>query len=300
MKKALVVLIVLLVAGGVVFFFGWVQILLPSDACAVIFTRTGGYDSRVTMPGTFSWRWERLIPGNLTVYRYSLASYRTRLEVRQMLPSAELYSSVLPDKPDFSIRGVADLEFALRPESLPGLLRERHLYPEGLPEYNRSQAEELGATLVELAAGPGTGAAPASAEGLASAAEPAIGGQPALRAELEKRFPQLAIQRLELRELVRPDAGLYELARESYRRLVSSRDQARDAAESALAGERARDALAREREASSLQSLAAYGELLNKYPVLLKAMYVQRLSGKELATVPGFDLDKVLSGLQPR
>ncbi len=295
MKKALVVLIVLLVVGGVVFFFGWVQILLPAEACAVIFTRTGGYDSRVTMPGTFSWRWERLIPGNLTVYRYSLASYRTRLEVRQSLPSAELYSSVLPDKPDFSIRGVADLEFALRPESLPGLLRDRHLYPEGLPEYYRSQADELGAALVELAAGSGTGAAPASAE-----AEPAIGGQPALRAELEKRFPQLAILHLEMRELARPDVGLYELARESYRRLVSSRDQARDAAESALAGERARDALAREREASSLQSLAAYGELLNKYPVLLKAMYVQRLSGRELATVPGFDLDRVLSGLQPR
>jgi hypothetical protein len=301
MKKALVILIVLIVAGGVVFYFGWVQILLPSDACAVIFTKTGGYDSRVTMPGTFSWRWERLIPGNLTAYRYSLAPYRTQVKVRQTLPSAELYSSVLPDKPDFSIHGVADLEFALRPESLPGLLRDRHLYPEGLPEYYRSQAEELGSALAELAAGPGAGAAaPSSGKPAAPQPEPAFGGQAAVRAELEKRFPQLAIQRLELRELVRPDAGLYELARESYRRLVSIHDRARDAAESALAAERARVALAREREASSLKSLADYGELLNKYPVLLKAMYVQNLSGKELVTVPGFDLDKVLSGLEPR
>jgi hypothetical protein len=238
------------------------------------------------MPGTFSWRWERLIPRNLTVYRYSLAPYRTRLEVRQALPSAELYTGVLPYKPDFSIRGVADLEFAVRPESLPGLLRDRHLYPESLPEYCRGQADELGAALVELAAKPGAGAA------LPSATE--------LAAELGKRFPLLAIQHLELRELERPDPGLYELARESYRSLVSSRDRARDAAESALAGERARDALAKEREVSSLQSLAAYGELLNKYPVLLKAMYVRNLSGKELATVPGFDLDRVLSGLEPR
>jgi hypothetical protein len=29
-------------------------------------------------------------------------------------------------------------------------------------------------------------------------------------------------------------------------------------------------------------------------------MYVQNLSGRELATVPGFDLDRVLSGLEPR
>jgi hypothetical protein len=293
MKKALVLLIVLLVAGGVVFYFGWVQILLPSDACAVIFTKTGGFDTRVTMPGTFSWRWERLLPGNLTAYRYSLAPYRSRLEVRQMLPSAELYSAVLPDKPDFSIRGVAELEFVIRPESLPGLLRDQHLYPENLPEYYRGQADTLGAALVELAAGLAADAAPASAEALA-------GAEPAFPGELGKRFPHLAIQRLELRELVRPDPGLYELARDSYRRLVSSRDRAREEAESALAGERARAALGREREASSLQSLAAYGELLNKYPVLLKAMYVQNLSGKELATVPGFDLERVLSGLEPR
>jgi hypothetical protein len=298
MKKALVILIVLLVAGGVVFYFGWVQIHLPADACAVIFTKTGGYDSRVTMPGTFSWRWERLIPGNLTVYRYSLAPYRTQAELRQTLPSAELYSSVLPDKPDFSIHGVADLEFALRPESLPGLLRDQHLYPEGLPEYYRSQAQELGAALVELTAEPAIGAGTSAA---ATVPRPAFGpAEAAVRAELEKRFPQLAIQQLAIRELVRPDAGLYELARESYRRLVSSRDRAREAAESALAAERAREALAREREASSLKSLADYGELLNKYPVLLKAMYVQNLSGKELVTVPGFDLDKVLSGLEPR
>jgi hypothetical protein len=284
MKKALVVLIVLLAVAGVIFFFGWVQIRLPADACAVVFTKTGGFDSRVTMPGAFSWRWERLIPGNLTLYRFSLAPYRTRQEVRQSLPSAELYSEVLPDNPDFSIRAVVELEFAVRPESLPGLLRDERLYPESLPEYYRGQAEALGTTLVELAAEQG-------AEALS--AEPLI-------PKLQQRFPHLTIVRLAMRELTRPDLQLYELARQSYRGLVASRDRAREQAESALAGERAREALAREREASSLESLAAYGELLNKYPILLKAMYVGNLSGKELATVPGFDLDRVLSGLEPR
>jgi hypothetical protein len=288
MKKALAILIVLLLLGGVVFYFGWVQIRLPADACAVIFTKTGGFDQQVTMPGTFSWRLERLLPGNLTAYRYSLAPHRSRVEILRTLPSAELYSAILPEKPDFSIRAVADLEFSLRPESLPALLRDRHLYPENLPEYYRGQADALGAALVEIAsrqAAEGPGSAP-QAEALVD--------------ELAGRFPQLAIQRLELKELKRPDAGLYELARDSYRSLVSARDRAREAAEGALAGERARDALARERESSSLQSLAAYGELLNKYPVLLKAMYVRNLSGKELATVPGFDLERVLSGLEPR
>ena len=289
MKRALVTLIILLVLGGVVFYFGWVQIRLPADACAVIFTKTGGFDQRVTMPGTFSWRLERLLPGNLTVYRYSLAPHRSRVEILRTLPSAELYSAILPEKPDFSIRAAADLEFTLRPESLPALLRDRHLYPENLPEYYRGEADTLGAALVQLA----SRQAPAAAAGFGPDAD-------ALAAELAGRFPHLVIQRLELRELVQPDPGLYELARDSYRNMVSARNRAREAADSALAGERARDALARERESSSLQSLAAYGELLNKYPVLLKAMYVRNLSGKELATVPGFDLDRVLSGLEPR
>jgi hypothetical protein len=288
MKKALVTLIVLAVLGGVVFYFGWVQIRLPGDACAVIFTKTGGFDRRVTLPGTFSWRWERLIPTNFTLYRYSLVPYRTRVEVRQLLPSAELYSGVLPDKPDFSIRAVADLEFAIRPESLPGLLERERLYPENLPEYYRATADALGSSLAELAA----------KGGLAPAA--LAGAEPAFRGELAARHPHLALLRVELRDTRLPDDGLYELARDSYRSLVSRRDRARDAAEAALTGERARDALARERQAASLESLAAYGELLNKYPILLKAMYVQNLSGRELATVPGFDLDRVLSGLEPR
>jgi hypothetical protein len=241
------------------------------------------------MPGTFSWRWERLIPRNLTLYRYSLAPHRARVEVEQPLPSAELYSAVLPDKPVFSVRAVAELEFALRPQSIPALLRERQLYPENLPEYYRAEAEALAAALTE--------AARKSAVQEAGAG-PALGD--AWATELAGRFPHLHILRLQLSEMRVPDAGLYELARASYRSLVSTRDRARDAAESALAGERAGELLAREREAASLQTLAAYGELLDKHPVLLKAMYVQQLSGKELVTVPGFDLDRVLSGLQPR
>ena len=285
MKKVLVILIVLVVLGGVVFYFGWVQIRLPGDACAVIFTRTGGFDRKVTMPGTFSWRWERLLPRNLTLYRYSLAPHRTRVEVKLPLPSAELYSAVLPEKPDFSIQAVAELEFALRPESIPELLREKHLYPEALQEYYRGEAEALASALTEAAR---------------SAAVLVPGAQAALRDEVAGLYPHLSILRLELRELRMPDSGLYELARESYRGLVSNHDRARDAAENALAAERASQLLAREREAAALQTLSAYGELLNKYPVLLKAMYVQRLSGKELATVPGFDLDRVLSGLEAR
>jgi hypothetical protein len=286
MKKALVVLIVLVVLGGAVFYFGWVQIHIPGDSCAVIFTKTGGFARKVTLPGKFTWRWEQLIPTNLTLYRYSLASYRTQVQIRQSWDSAELYSSILPDKPDFSLRAVAELELTIRPESLPRLLKDEHLYPENLQGYYRTTAEALGSSLAELVAGtsPRPGALP----------DPA-----ALRQALGAKYPDIVVLQVELRDLQRPDAELYALARESYRRLVAARDRSRDAEEAALAAERAREAAASERQDAALKSLAAYGELLDKYPILLKALYVQNLTGRELATVPGFDLDRVLSELAP-
>lgn len=273
MKKAIVWLIVLVVLAGAVFVVGWIQIRLPADTCAVIFTKTGGVSPRVALPGQFLWRWERLIPTNLTLHRYPLAPHRAEVEIRELLPSAELYSGILPEKPDFSIRATAVLEFAVRPESLPRLLREEQLYPADLPGYYRSAAEALGRSLAALQTDP-------------------AGSLEAAREKLSRDFPDLNILRLQLREARRPDPRLYALAQESYRSLVESRDRARDAAQARLAEEGVR-------EAKALESLAAYGELLNKYPVLLKAMYVRNLSGRELAELPGFDLDKVLAGLEP-
>jgi hypothetical protein len=276
MKKAAVWLIVLAVLAVVIFFFGWLQLRLPGDSCAVIFTKTGGFDDRVALPGRFLWRWERLVPTNLTLYRYSLAPHRAEVEIRETLPSAALYSAILPEKPDFSIQATARLEFAVRPEALPRLLREQSLYPADLPEYYRRAAETLGHTLIGLAR-QGQLTSPADAA----------------REQLAQENPDLRILHLELTELRLPDPDLYALARQSYRDLVAGRDRARAAAEAKLTEDLVR-------EERALDTLAAYGELLNKYPVLLKAMYVRNLSGRELAELPGFDLDKVLAGLEPK
>jgi hypothetical protein len=72
MKAFLITLIILVVLAGAAFYFGWLQILLPAENYAVIFTKTGGYDETVVRPGEFSWRWQRLIPTNMTVYTFDL------------------------------------------------------------------------------------------------------------------------------------------------------------------------------------------------------------------------------------
>jgi len=284
MRKALVIFILVLAAAIAVFYLGWIQIRLPAGGYAVVFTKTSGYEDRIIAPGTFSWRWQRLVPTNLTLYRYPLQPYSTEVAVEESLPSAELYARVLPENPDFSFRATVRVRFSLRPESLPELLRVEKLTPDALPDYYQRTAEALSRSIAERA----------RRGELAS--EAALHGGPiagSLRGELEQEFPHLQILDLQVQDLRLPDPQLYALARESYRSLVESRDRARDAAAASLAGEK-------EQEARALEALAAYGELLNKYPVLLKAMYVQHLTGKELVTVPGFDLDKALSGLESK
>jgi hypothetical protein len=284
MKKALVILILILVAAAVVFFFGWIQIRLPAGSYAVVFTKTGGYEDQVIYPGAFSWRWQRLVPTNLTLYRYELRPYSAELTIEESLPSAALYSRILPENPDLSFKATVGVQFSLRPESLPELARKENLTPDGLPGYYQRVSDALSSAL----------AGRARQGGLAF--EPGAGGAQvaaALREELEREFPLLEILDLQVRDLRLPDHELYALARDSYRSLVEARDLARNATAAPLARER-------EQEAQRLESLAAYGELLNKYPVLLKAMYVQHFSGKELINIPGFDLDKVLSGLESK
>jgi hypothetical protein len=284
MRKGLIIFILILAAAIAVFYLGWIQIRLPAGGYAVVFTKTGGYEDRVIAPGTFSWRWQRLVPTNLTLYRYPLKPYSTELTVEESLPSAALYSRILPENPDFSFRATITVRFSLRPESLPELLRVEKLTPEALPDYYQRAAEELSRSIADRVR-----------RGELAAEENSAGGPigAALRSGLEQEFPRLQILDLQVHDLRLPDPRLYALARESYRSLLEARDRARNSAAAGLAGER-------EREARALESLAAYGELLNKYPVLLKAMYVRHLTGKELVTIPGFDLDKALSGLESK
>jgi hypothetical protein len=61
-----------------------------------------------------------------------------------------------------------------------------------------------------------------------------------------------------------------------------------------LAEEQVRADNARAREREDLEALREYGELLNQYPVLLKAMAVQKLSGEQVISIPEFDLESIL------
>jgi hypothetical protein len=282
MKAFLIILVILVILAGAGFYFGWLQIQLPAEHYAVVFTKTGGYDEEVIRPGQFSWRWERLIPTNMTLYAFDLHPSSQEISFRGALPSAELYSSVLPENPDFSYRGEVDVIFTISPESLPALVAEEKLLPEQLEDFYEAKAGALADSVLEILQE--TDADPADSQAL----------NRRVRQGLARTVPNLQISSLNVRVEHVPDRDLYELARTSYREMVQTRDRAREDAIARLAEEQVRAENARARERADLEALREYGELLNEYPILLKAMAVQKLSGDQVITIPEFDLESIL------
>jgi hypothetical protein len=282
MKAFLIILVVLVILAGAVFYFGWVQIHLPAEHYAVVFTKTNGYDQDVIRPGEFSWRWKRLIPTNMTLYIFDLRPRSRVISFEGSLPSADLYSSVLPENPDFSYRGEIDVTFTIAPESLPALVSEEKLLPDQLDSFYDAKAQALSDSALKLLQG--------------SEVDPTDTQELIRRVQRDAAasVPDLEISNLNMRVTHIPDSDLYELARSSYRGLVQTRDRSRDEAVARLAEEQVRAENARAGEKEKLQALREYGELLNEYPILLKAMAVQRLSGEQVLTIPEFDLESIL------
>ncbi len=282
MKAFLIILVILVVLGGTAFYFGWVQIVLPPENYAVVFTKTGGYDDQVIRPGEFSWRWERLVPTNMTLYIFDLHPRSLDVSFEGSLPSGQLYSSILPDNPDFSLRGKVRIQFGIVPESLPSLVAEEKLSPDALDDFYEAKAEQISNRVMN------------SLKEVQSNLASSTTLSPQLERELAREFPDLKILSLRTETVSVPDLELYELARRSYRELVEIRDRSRGQAVTRLAEEQVRAENARDQERENFENLREYGKLLNEYPILLKAMYVQKLPGDKVITIPEFDLNKIL------
>ncbi|UCF98949.1 MAG: hypothetical protein JSV89_05255 [Spirochaetaceae bacterium] len=282
MKAFLIIMVIFVILAGVAFYFGWIQIQLPPENYAVVSTKLRGLDDQVIRPGEFSWRWERLIPTFMTLYVFDLHPRTQEIQFRGSLPSAELYSSILPENPDFSYSGTVTVRFAIAPERLPALVAKEKLLPEELDGFYSAQADRISAHIQE---------------NLLEIEDVAADIQTlnrSLQRELASAVPDLQLLSVKVDALKLPDRDLYELARASYRDLVDIRDRSRDEAVASLAVERVRAENARAEEKASLEALREYGQLLNEYPILLKAMAVQKLSGEQVMSIPEFDLKSIL------
>jgi hypothetical protein len=171
---------------------------------------------------------------------------------------------------------------AILPDALPELVAEEKLDPDGLDDFYDAKADAASKRVLDRL----------QEMDIVRVASTNLDRE--LQEELDSVFPELEIVHFSTELLSVPDRELYELARASYRDLVETRDRSRAEAIVKLAGEQVRAENARDEEKANLEALREYGQLLNEYPILLKAMAVQKLSGDEVITIPELDLKTIL------
>lgn len=262
MKKALLLLLLLIIAGTV-FFFGWIQILIPKDHYAVIFTKTRGYDDTVYEPGTFYWKAERLIPGNLQLSLFDCTPRHKTVRSSGTLPSGEIYASILGSEVSFKYEIELHLSYRIPPSILPDLHKNEGLEPDDLDQWYTVQEQALSRAAMEL---------------LSDAKEPGK-TDTELRAALDSRIESLEILSAELSSFSLPDIELYHFAKEQYMESLRQKQQQEKQAQSAetsyLISKQAK-----------LSILEEYGRLLSEYPGLLQLLMADpEQSGIEIPNI---------------
>ncbi len=270
MRKFFVSLVILIIAGGVAFYFGWIQLQLPADTYGVIFTKTNGFEQKVVKPGTFVWRWQRLLPTNLTLYTFKLAPQQTTVSSSGTLPSGSLYSQYIAGSPDFSYKVSLSLSYLLKPESLPRLMIDDSVTPKTLDKWYADFAKQCSTAAQDFIA-------------TQSASGDIVSGgfaglQGALLKHLAKTFPLVKFISVTPETIQLPDVALYQKAKQQYLGVVDAEQQAR---RQAAVNKTNLDQLASQR----IDMLKRFGELFNQYPVLLK--YFDLDPAKRQNIIPG-------------
>ncbi|TVQ39240.1 MAG: hypothetical protein EA384_06990 [Spirochaetaceae bacterium] len=255
MRKLVISLILLIIVAGVVFYFGWIQFRIPEDRIAVVFTRTGGWDPEPLQAGEFHWRWENLLPTNLTLHLFSTEPFSATVRSAGTLPSADLYRRYLEGEVDFSYSVELSLRFRVRPDDLPSLVATERLTPDQLQEWYAEHADAMARRAVEVIDDFFAGLEQDQVFSIAAFGR-------SVKTSLEREFPRLEILHVMPKQVRVPDLRLYAAARSVYLDVLAARSEATAAAAFDAAGDEVR------RE-SRVAVLRRYGEILKEFPVLL-------------------------------
>ncbi len=273
MKTFFIILTVLIVLAGIgAFIYGWVTLFVPPDTYCVAFTKTGGFDSRVIEPGKFVWRWERLIPTNMTLYKFKLEPIYKETEINGELPSGSLYSSVMPGNPDFSYSIKISFSMALKPSYLPELVKEKGLRPNNFNQWMKSKIDSA---LVVIANYLQTLKNPneyVKVKQLNSE----------LLARIEEKYPFLKLIDITVVKYEMPDITLYDRAKKIYLELAETEKNSQESVIQKAETQRVKNLLKNEEEKQKLERYREYGKLLTQYPILLKYFALKSGEGDKL------------------
>jgi len=258
MKKGRIIanIVVLLIAGAAVFYIGWIQFKVKPGECGVLVSKTNGVYSKPILPGTFVWRWERLLPTNADIRIFSLTPKQSKQTVSGALPSAELYSKQLKEEPDFSYCANIVVTLGMKSEEIVSHVQKYNWKSQAeLDSFLESKSSVLAKRIMEYC--------------ILKKKESMTFVPTAVTAEElnkmvsddEADFSDVMIDSIQIAYIKIPDFALYETAKNAYETYQN------EVAE-VMKKEAAAQAASMITENRSLQRLEKLGELLKKYPQL--------------------------------
>jgi hypothetical protein len=263
MKKFLTTLIILIILGGLAFFFGWAQIAVPPGAYGILRSKTHGIDPRLIREGEFRWVWYKLIPTNAEIQVYRLDQVEHAFTVKNSLPSGAAYAAFAGLTADFSYDISAEISFSIRPDSLVSLLTDHNIgAPEDLDRLEQSLAGDIEAFILQNFGVPGekTG----DLEEILR-----TGSSPVLEQSVAARFPQIENIRCRIKTAVFPDFALYRQIQGLFEVYLAQQREY-------LGGSLREQAANRIDSRLHFDELERYGELLTKYPVLIRYLALEK------------------------
>lgn len=202
---------VLLIFAAAVFFIGWIQFSVKPGSCAIMRSKTGGLYGKPVVSGIFTWRWERLLPTNVSLDVFDLSARSSVQTVSGELPGAALYASRLSEKNvDFSYSVKAAVTLCVSPEKIHSLCAENKIASnDELDAFCESKAKLFASYVAEF---------------LFSRSEaPQIQPSALPDSELKKiaaahpeEFSGITVSSAEITEAKIPDLRLYRQCRENY------------------------------------------------------------------------------------
>ena len=261
-------LIIILAAAGAVFWFGWVQFNLGEGDYAVIYTKTNGYESKPLKNGEFAWRWQALLPTNLSLHIFNLETRTYTIDKSGKFPSGDFYASMTGEDINFDWNIKMKILYHLNPDTLSSLVSDG-LLSAGLDSYYSDFEARLNSELINLV----------STE-VETNPDKTIGDridrlEDAIKTRSGKLDKNIIVVDAAINNWTYPDPVLYAEARRLVIDLMNKRQSVLSEVEDgAVRREDARGA--------RLSLLEEYGRILQEYPILLDLFSLEGHPGASL------------------
>lgn len=252
MKKGLFSFVIILLFSIFVFYLGFASFSVPAGKYAVMVSKTSGLHKQLIENSKFTWRWEKVIPKNASLYVFSLEPYICRKSFTGSLPSADIYSSLVMGNPDFKYKFDFDIYLKVEKENLIDLVEKENVKnQEELELFLETTGAKISQDLSQHIIKMNENTVIASYD-----------VQEILKElDLSKKYPLVKVSSVTVKNAFVPDLNLYNIAKNSYEKFQDLIDKKLSEA----AKEQADKIMGDER---SIKKLEKIGELLKKYPEL--------------------------------